>query len=821
MGLLFKDILAVVLLVALLFTQPALAATASTDGSMIERYQLSLEVDPDNPTLHYFLGVALIREDRIKEGLKELRIAYPAYTDSIEMQYNMGIAFSKLGDQDSAMLYLEQAEALGGLNSADVFPLVNAFYNVGLAYLENDNLPEAEEIFRKVLRLDASRVEVYRLLGDIAARSNRTDDAQRYIAKYLDNYPDDQSAREYLYALHFNRALKLLNQEDNAGARQSFLKAYELTPDSPLVLYYLGSLDYSDGNLVAAVKKLRLAYPNAPVELGNSTRAMLYNCALQLSQQKKWKNALVAIEPLTDSTLPRIKDLLLAGNIYLQQKEYTAARDIYLKVLAREPANSKAVVNLAHAENGAVDTMFELGRVLFAQGEYNQALEKFNEVLSIRPDDNRSLSYQKKARERMASDATGAFTAARLALQRKDFLSAVSNANRGLKMQPENTEGKQLRQQALGALQREIDQLLDNGFALLERNDYAGAEAQFNKVTKLDPDNRRALDGLKRIGKQQRGQALAAVNSGNKALDEGKLKAAQSAFNRALKLSPGLLEAEQGLTRLESLIGSMISQEIQWGRRARSAGNLDQAKNHFRNALKLRDSAEIRRELAAIDKARNSKIGSLLSAARKSRQEKDYSNARTLYRRILEFNPQHPAKSELAALESDVSASITTALNEARKHTLNGKYQAALSSYRQALDLDPANKEALVGLEKGRSKLTASISDLIAAGNTALGKGDFKNAESSFNKVLGLDPYNSTAKKALQRLDKIKLSGAKSGDENKLYLRGIELYTKGKYAEAVSAWEQVLVLSPDHDKAKMNIEKARRKLKKIKEFQGG
>ncbi|PLY03777.1 MAG: hypothetical protein C0623_00040 [Desulfuromonas sp.] len=813
----------ILLYLLLLLLIPATVSTvvSAAENSMIERYRLSLKVDPDNPTLHYFLGVALIRENLIKEGLKELRIAYPAYTDSIEMQYNMGIAFSKLGDQDSAMLYLEQAEALGGLDSPDVFPLINAYYNVGLAYLESDNFAAAEEVLLKVLRLDPDRVEVYRLLGDIAARSGREEEAQSFISKYLNNYPDDQSARDYLYALHFNRALKLLGKNDNAGARQSFLKAFELTPDSPLVLYYLGSLDYNQGNYTSAVEKLRAAYPNAPEELEDSTRAMLYNCALQLSQQKRWDKAIRAVEPLTDIAAPRIKDLLLAGNIYLQQGKHDQARKIYLQVLARDPANSKAVVNLANAENGAIDTLFEEGRVLFSRGEYNKALEKFDTVLSIRPNENRSLAYRQKTQERMASDAAGAFADARKALLRNDYPAAVTSANRGLAMQPENREGQSLRQQALNALQQEINQLIDNGQALLARNDFAAAEAQYNKVINLEPDNRRALDGLQKIGKSKHEQAISAVNAGNKALDEGKIKAAKSAFTKALNFSPDYAEAKQGLARLESLTNSLVSQEVQWGRRARSAGQLDQAKKHFRNALALKDSAEIRRELASIDKARTDKVNSLLTAARKARNTKDYAKARTLYRRILDINPEHNAKKELSALESEVSSSITAALDEARRHILNGEYQAAVSSYRQALDLDPANKTALAGLEKGRSKLTTSITDLVGTGYAALDKGDFAGAEKTFNEVLKLDPYNTDAKTALQRLDKIKLIETKPGDENKLYLRGIELYTKGKYAEAVSAWEQVLVIAPDHDKAKMNIEKARRKLKKIKEFQGG
>ncbi len=808
-------------LIICLIAFPASGADTTGQDSMIERYRMSLEIDPDNPTLHYFLGIALIREGQTEEGLKELRIAYPAYTDSIEMQYNMGLAFSKLGDPDSAMLYLEQAEALGALDSPEVFPLVNAYYNVGLNYLENDNLAEARQIFNKVLRLDPKRVEVYRLLGDIAARSGQTEAAQKHISKYLEHYPDDQSARDYLYALYFNRALKQLSNNDNANARKSFLKAYELTPDSPLVLYYLGSLDYNAGDLASAVKNLRLAFPSSPDELSSSIRAMLYNCALQLNQQKNWGKALEAMEPLIDNSNARIKDLLLAGNIYMQNMNYPEAREVYLKILAREPSNSKAVVNLTNAENGAVDALFEEGRRLFQRGEYNLALEKFNTVLNIRPDEHRSQSYKRKSIERIESDATGAFAKARKALQRKDFLAAIDHVNRGLDMQPESMEGKSLRREALRSLEAEIGQLLENGSALLARKDFIGAEAQYLKVTKLDPDNTKALEGLNRIRQQKRENALLAVNNGNRALDEGKIREAKTAFQSALVMSPELQEAREGLSRLESLINSMISQEVQWGRRARSAGHLDQAKTHFRNALKLRDSAEIRRELAAIDKARNSKIDSLLAAARSARSKKDYANARALYRRILDINPQHAARAELSALEADISGSIAAALNEARKHMLNKKYQAALSSYRKALDLEPANKEALAGLEKGRSKLKASISALVASGTKALNKGDFKTAETDLDKVLALDPYNAEAKSALQRLEKIRLTGAKSGDENKLYLQGIELYTKGKYAEAVSAWEKVLVLAPDHDKAKMNIEKAQRKLEKIKEFKGG
>jgi tetratricopeptide (TPR) repeat protein len=42
------------------------------------------------------------------------------------------------------------------------------------------------------------------------------------------------------------------------------------------------------------------------------------------------------------------------------------------------------------------------------------------------------------------------------------------------------------------------------------------------------------------------------------------------------------------------------------------------------------------------------------------------------------------------------------------------------------------------------------------------------------------------------------------------YLRGIVSYTDGKYEEAIKSWKKVLELDPKHEKAIMNIDKAKR-----------
>ena len=136
-------------------------------------------------------------------------------------------------------------------------------------------------------------------------------------------------------------------------------------------------------------------------------------------------------------------------------------------------------------------------------------------------------------------------------------------------------------------------------------------------------------------------------------------------------------------------------------------------------------------------------------------------------------------------------------------------------------DMKVGNKTALQGLQAGRKQIKTEISGHLQAGRSAFAQGDLKDAAAAYNKALLLDPYQAEAKAAINKINSLEQTGTNPGDENRLYLQGIELYTQGKYSEAIQTWEKVLQLDPAHNKARMNIEKAKRKLQSIREFQSG
>ncbi len=810
----------IVFLSCTLFVTPAITIETN-NTSAIDRYQQALQVDPDNPTLHYILGLAQLKSGHTDEAIASFRTAYPAYTDSIEMHYNIGLAYSQAGDADSALLYLEQAEALGALKAAELFPLVNAYYNVGLIYLEQEALNEAAEVFKRVLALDPDRVEIYRLLGDIAARSGRSQEAIKLFSTYLEHYPDDQPAREYLYALHFNRALKQMESGDNKAAQASFEAARTVAPESPLVSYYLGSLAYNSGDTESTIRHLTPVYPTIPDELQESTRSMLYNSVLRSIDAQKLDQAVAGIKPLIQPQNARDKDLMLSGTVYLQRQEFLTAREMFSRVLKNDPTHSQATINLAVAEEKAVEEIFQAGLTSYKGGQYIEALTRFDEVLAIQPDEHRSTGYKKKTIKHIESEAAVQFKNGRKAINDKDYLQAVILANSGLVLAPNDAGGLRLRREALQALAMDVSNLLENGFALLQRSDFSAAEAQFNKVLQIDPANKKALIGLTQSAQHRQTAALAETAKGNNALDEGKLKTADKHFTQAEQLVPDFPAAIEGRTRLDALVASIVSQELQFGRQARSAGNLDRAETHFNNALKLSDTPETRRELKSIRQARNTHAEELLTAARTARKKKDYKTARTVYQRILSANPQHPAAAELYALNAEIAAALSSRLASASKMAAAGQHQDALVFYRQALELEPTNKEALQGLQAGRKQIKTELAGHLQAGRTAFAQADLGTAADAYNKVLVLDPYQAEAKAAINKIASLEQTGVRPGDENRLYLQGIELYTQGKYSDAIQTWEKVLQLAPEHKKARMNIEKAKRKLQSIREFQSG
>lgn len=805
----------------LAFTSVSSATPPSSP--LIDNYRRALLLDPDNPSLQYHLGNALLLAGENQQAIDSLSLAYPAYTESLDLHFNLAIAYLRTKDLDSALLYSERAEELGALDNPDLYPIVDIYYNLALAYEENDNFQEAERLFSRILLLDPARGEIHLLLGNLLARQERDSEALTAFEHYQSLYPGDPTIKEYLFPAYINLAMGHLEKSDYLQARIALDTARRTDPSSPLPPYYLGYLDYQGGNFDAAAEQLQAAQQRSPTpDQVENIDTMLYNCAVALLQANEPDAALRAITPLLASSPNAVKHYYLAGSSHLQKHDFVQARQAFNELLALDPTHREATAALAFISPRAVEQLVREGLALLDQAEPVAALSRLEAALTIDASSPAAQTAFQQAQKRLAAMVNQQLQAAQEAYAEGSLYEALQAVRTLLQLTPNDHRGIALQEQLL----RSLDQKLENAFAgsklALREGRLNDARELLRGLLQLAPEHRDGQDVLAEVRQLSQELGLQAVVRGQQALENDEPLAAEQAFSEALAFAPELTEARDGLAQSRERLDAVIAQEIQAGRQALSVGRYEEARKHYQRALTLRDTPAAQAGLAAVEEAFVAKTDALLSAAQKAVAGKNFQRARRIYDQLLSLVPQHPAaRSGLIELEAQQDTESRRLVAVAHQALHNGILRTAIDHYRQVLEMDPGHGEARAGLQTGLERLKVELLKLVADGAEMLRQGDVPKAETTVRAALTIDPYNREAQGLLRTIEKIKTTAVDSGSAEKLYLQGIELYTQGKYEAAIKVWQQVILLAPDHEKARLNIDKAQRKIRSIGVYRNG
>lgn len=788
----------------------------------IDRYRQALKIDPGNLPLHYFLGVSLLIEGENQQAIEEFRASYPGFADSAEANYNLALAYSRLGDADSALLYLERADELGAAQQPDLFQLTNLYFNLALSYIDADQPNDAIRLLHRVIARSDNRHEARHLLGKLYLGQGQEKLAAEQWQMILAEHPEDTLARESLYTIHFNAGLQALQSKQTPRAREAFLDARKLEPDNALCGYYLGYLAYQDQDYPGAIRLLTGVAATIPEDMQSSLGAMIYNSAAALLDAGAPEQARPAVAFLAASPQTEVQAHYLTGNIHLALRQYPKAREQYLQVLKLDPSHVGANLNLQKADQGTSEAFYQQGRALYRQGDLPAAIDKLKESLRINPGHGMARSYLDQSRKDLGEESSRQFVRGKALLDARQPRQALEAIRRGLYLHPEDPAGLSLEHQAISALKEQIHVLLTDASSLRQAGSDLESEKVLQQVLQLEPENTEALQGIAQIRTLRREKVAELVARSRQALEDGRLGEARSTFQEALGIEPENTAAAEGLERTEALVSSLVTEEIHWARRAREVGQFSQAEDHFRKALQLRDDEQLQQELADLRSATNRQIDSLLQAVRTARKAREINKARSLLAKAESLSPTDPSiNRQRKELETDIALLIRRKLATGKEQAAAGNNQAALVSYRRVLDLDPGNAEAGQGLQASRAAVKGQLLSLLETTTRSIDAGDYTAATSTLKKAGAIDPYNTKVTELRKRLDMIRSSGLEPKDMQRLYLEGIELYTGGHYQDAIRLWQQVLTLQPQHEKARLNIEKAQRKLAQIKAFKNG
>lgn len=313
-------------------------------------YRQGLQTDPNQPRLHYNLGVILDRLGESEEARTEFEAAVRAQPGWIDALNNLGVVCQKLGRHAEAEKRLREVLRVDA-NS------IQARNNLGVVYREMGRLDEATALFREAVRIDPAYTTAGFNLGGVLEESGFVSEALQEYERLARQNPKDAEAR-----FRIGVALQSLDRVNEAIAR--FEEARRLRADHVPTLRALGAAYRAKGDAVHAAEAFgRLAQIDPTNADHHYDLALLYRDQEQLEAAEAETKEFLAQNP------DHVGANLLLGDVYLRQKRFRHAAQVFAEVLERDPTNAAAHTMLATAAR--------------ALGDPGQAIESIERLLTI------------------------------------------------------------------------------------------------------------------------------------------------------------------------------------------------------------------------------------------------------------------------------------------------------------------------------------------------------------------------------------------------------------------------------------------------------
>jgi putative PEP-CTERM system TPR-repeat lipoprotein len=366
-------------------------------------YKNALERMPDHAESRYLLAVAHIASGDAVSAEKEIRLA-------IRLGYPAEASLPVL-----ARALLVQGQPQKALD--ETAPLAADGKNIALmcvradSLLALDKLDEAKQLYAAVLRIQSNNGAAMIGLGRAAVLDGDIDAAHRYATQAHAAAPRDtdalmfrgdlfraqnqaaQAIAMYDQVLAINPAHRTVHVEKSylaiaigkfAMAQQELDAAGKTTPGSVLLVYTQALLDFSQGKPGAArdsiARVLRVAPDHMPsvllagvisLQLGSLNQAehhlrsylekhpdslyarkMLTSTLLRLGQTP---DALTVLAPALDTPDQDVQLLALAGESYMQARDFNKATEYFEKASTLEPKAASLRTSLALSKLGKGD----------------------------------------------------------------------------------------------------------------------------------------------------------------------------------------------------------------------------------------------------------------------------------------------------------------------------------------------------------------------------------------------------------------------------------------------------------------------------------
>ncbi|EEF82013.1 tetratricopeptide repeat protein [Borreliella valaisiana] len=333
------------------------------------------------------------------------------------------------------------------------------------AYENNGDLLKAENVYEKITKLANTKEDYYKL-GIIRFKLKKFEHSIESFDQTIRLDPKHKKA-------HNNKGIALMMLNQNKKAIESFEKAIQIDKNYDTAYYQKGIAEEKNGDMQQAFESFKNAYnlnkklnyalkagivsnnlgnfKNSEEYLGffndntkNPNEIAIYNLSIAKFENNKFEESLETINKAINLNPEKIEYLYLKASINLKNKNYQNAISLYNLVIAKNPENTSAYINLAKAYE-------KLGNKTQAISTLEKIINKNNKLAL----NNLGILYKKEKKYQKAIEI---------------FEKAIINSD--------------------------IEAKYNLATTLIEINDNARAKDLLKEYTKLKPNNPEALHAL-------------------------------------------------------------------------------------------------------------------------------------------------------------------------------------------------------------------------------------------------------------------------------------------------------------------------------------
>lgn len=814
---------------------PALAAPVSaadavySESVVLQQYKKAFDLDPENINVRYQLAVALLREKRYDEAKAHLLKVYETLPNDVDVSYYLGIAYAGSGEPDKAFEAYGRVERAGIKTAKESYELDKVYYNLGISYQRGESMANALKAYDKSIEIDPAQGLAYCRRGEVHFNMRNYAEALESFSVCESRLPSDAQVRKNVAATRLQKGLYNIGEKKYQDALAEFKKISEADPGNQNAIYFQGFLHYQMSDFKQALNTLlAIKSPESSEIIFQNLPALFQNIGVELQARQDWSNAEVALKKAIEFKKNDADIRYLMGFNHMKKDNYPGAVEELKEALRLNPAHPRATLLLAVVTDKLAEQHIKAGESELMLGNYMEALSKFNSALDIDPKNQRAVKGKRdveKALETMKAEASARQERElikKLAegdnlVKEEKYREALASYRFVLALDPANAGALQGVSVAENFIREGKERHRRLGDKYLEEKKFHLALKEYKKALTFDPDDSLVRSGAETAETELMAVVTPIVEEGRRCEAEGDWAGAIKSYAAALESDPENKESIDGKVRASETLERKFSENVTGGRKNLDEGDYLKAAEHFKAALKLKpEDQDVLERLAKAQKSVDRAIAAKLKAAEKAFNEGNYAASIEAYDSVLAIDESNLQASDgVQSAKRQLSDEIAKRLSSAEDAFHQGKFYQSYVLAGEALAMDKESKSAKTMRSAARQKMDESAAPILKKAAEELSKGNTDAAIADYKRVLNADPSNETAKKHLSGIDKSKVMRSVQSKVKKLYDEGIQLYIDGKYTAAIKNWEQVLELDPGHEKASLNIKKAKKKLEGV------